>query len=131
MTTRLATCSCGQLTARCVGEPALISLCHCKSCQRRTGSAFGVGAFFLRTSVEAAGERRNFTRQGDSGSSVKFHFCPACGSTVFWEPERRPDIVAVAVGTFADSNFPKPTREVYTSERCIWIDPFLPEQPAP
>ena len=35
-------CVCGKVTYTVVGEPARITICHCKWCQRRTGSAFGV-----------------------------------------------------------------------------------------
>jgi hypothetical protein len=52
-------------------------------------------------------------RTSDSGFAVNFHFCPNCGSTVFWEPERRPETIAVAVGSFADPTFPPPSQSVY------------------
>jgi hypothetical protein len=128
MMIRLACCSCGQLQARCAGEPDLVSVCHCKACQRRTGGGFGIAAFFSRTAVAVSGESRSFTRSSDSGFAVTFHFCPACGSTVCWEPDRKPQTIAVAVGAFADSNFPAPTREVYTDNRCAWIGLQIPDQ---
>ena len=40
MPTRLASCSCGQLTAQASGDPVRNSICHCLACQRRTGSPF-------------------------------------------------------------------------------------------
>ena len=51
MTTREAHCACGQLRIACSGEPASVSLCHCRDCQRRTGSAYGVAAFFARGEI--------------------------------------------------------------------------------
>lgn len=103
--TRLATCDCRQLRATCAEEPTVVSLCHCLACQRRTGSAFGIAAFFRRADVAVEGESRAYTRAADSGHAVTFHFCPNCGGTDFWEPERKPDMVAVAVGAFADPAF--------------------------
>lgn len=52
-TLREAACQCGRLVIRCSGEPAAVSLCHCLDCQRRTGSVFGVGAFFAREQILA------------------------------------------------------------------------------
>jgi hypothetical protein len=49
-----------------------------------------------------------FARSSDDGKAVAFRFCPVCGSTVYWEAERRPDLIAVAVGAFADPGFPAP-----------------------
>ena len=47
MSKRLASCSCGQLTAEVTGDPVRISICHCLACQRRTGSVFAEQARFL------------------------------------------------------------------------------------
>jgi hypothetical protein len=52
MSTRLASCSCGQLTAQVAGEPVRISICHCLACQRRTGSVFGASEVSSRESVD-------------------------------------------------------------------------------
>ena len=119
--TRVATCACGQLSVTCHQEPAKIALCHCLECQKRTGSTYGIAAFFRRADVEPRGEARQYTRIGDSGSSVVFHFCPVCGSSVYWEPGRAPDVIAVAVGAFADPDFPAPSLSVYTQRRHTWV----------
>lgn len=118
---RTATCACGQLTARCRGEPLKVSLCHCTQCQKRTGSAFGVAAFFARDDVAIDGQWNTFVRESDSGHEVAFHFCPECGSTVLWEPSRKRDLVAVAVGAFADPSFPAPSQAVHDENRCSWV----------
>ncbi|MGI9463849.1 MAG: GFA family protein, partial [Aestuariivirgaceae bacterium] len=93
MTSRSAKCSCGQLTAVCEGEPVLASLCHCIECQRRTGSTYGVAAFFKHETVEITGRTTEFTRPSENGHPVTFHFCPNCGSSVFWRPSRLPELV--------------------------------------
>src|SRR5215813_7502501 len=121
MATRTATCACGQLRVSCAGDPEKISLCHCLDCQRRTGSTYGIAAFFRRDDVKTNGEFRTYTRKSDSGFTVNFRFCPDCGSTVFWEPERRPDAIAVAVGSFADPTFPAPSQSVYNELRHPWV----------
>jgi hypothetical protein len=121
MVTRIATCACGLLNLRCTGDPAKVSLCHCLDCQKRTGSTYGVAAFFRREDIELQGATRSYTRQSDSGHPVTFHFCPECGSTVFWLPHRKPEAVAVAVGSFADPAFPAPTQAVYTEHSHPWV----------
>lgn len=83
MVVRTATCACGQLRVTCASDPLKISLCHCLDCQRRTGSTYGVGAFFSRKDIEASGAFRTYSRNSDTGFTVNFHFCPDCGSTVF------------------------------------------------
>lgn len=68
------------------------------------------------------GERAHFTRAADSGNSVTFSFCPQCGSTVFWELSAFPQVLAVAVGAFADPQFPAPRISVHERRRHRWVD---------
>jgi len=119
---RLASCHCGYLKLKCVGEPTKVSMCHCHDCQRRTGSAFSIAAFFERGSVElASGAPATFTRDSASGFPVAFNFCRDCGTNLYWEPGRMPHLIGVAVGAFADPSFPQPEQSVWTDEKHAWI----------
>lgn len=125
---RRASCSCGQLTLTCSGEPVRVSMCHCLECQKRTGSAFGIQARFARDQVSAIeGRATSFSRVGDGGGKATFHFCPTCAATVFYEGDWMPGFVAVPVGAFADPSFPAPTVSIYEARRHRWTDtPELP-----
>ena len=57
---RVARCHCGAVEAACEGEPRKVSLCHCRDCQRRTGSAFSVAVFYPKEQVRPSGETRAF-----------------------------------------------------------------------
>lgn len=105
-----------------------MSLCHCLECQKRTGSSYGIAAFFDRSGVLIEGESTVFERPSDSGFPVVHHFCPRCGSTVFWYPLRKPNVIAVAVGAFADPHFPKPAQAVYPHHRHAWVTIALEEE---
>jgi len=130
--TREAACQCGRLKIRLKGDPQLVSSCHCLACQRRTGSLFGVQAFFRLDQVASVdGERRSFTRTADSGTPVVSSFCPSCGSTLYWERPNLPGMVTVAVGSFADPQFPAPVRTVWTETKHGWLafPPGMPHHP--
>jgi len=88
--TRRAACSCGQLHLTIEGEPSRISMCHCLECQRRTGAVIGNQARFRREQVTFAGKSTAWMRTAESGNALTFHFCPTCGSTVYWESEGFP-----------------------------------------
>jgi hypothetical protein len=118
---RTASCSCGSLRVVCEAESGKASLCHCLACQKRTGSTYGIAAFFRNQDVTVHGRSKLYVRESDSGFPVTFHFCPDCGATVFRKPERLPDLTAVAAGAFADPTFPKPTNAVYLETRHSWI----------
>jgi len=119
---REAGCACGQLRIRVRGEPDYVSSCACQQCQRRTGSPFGVTAFFLDEQVVGhAGEARQFRRTAESGDDLTFRFCPECGSTVWWEPHGRPGRTCIAWGTFADPAFPPPQRLIWADYKAPWV----------
>ena len=122
MTTRHAACSCGQLHLTIEGEPARVSMCHCLECQRRTGAVISNQARFPRGQVTVAGRSATWTRRAESGNLLTFHFCPTCGSTVYWEGEGFPAYLAVAIGNFADPNFPPPSVAVWEEQRHPWVE---------
>ena len=116
-----ATCGCGQFRVTTAGEPDIVIACCCRACQRRTGSPFGVGAYFRKKALTAEGEVRVYTRVADSGMSVSIRFCPECGNSVYWFAELRPDHYGVAVGCFTEPGFARPTRVVWNESRHPWI----------
>jgi hypothetical protein len=123
MQTRIASCSCGQLSAEVRGEPVRVSICHCLACQRRSGSPFAQQARFPRENVSVSGTSTQFVRTGDAGTSARFHFCPRCGATVYYEADGLEATVSIPVGAFADPGFPPPTVSVYEERMHSWIVP--------
>ena len=70
-------------------------MCHCLECQRRTGAVISNQARFRREQITFAGKSTAWTRTAESGNALTFHFCPTCGSTVYWEGQGFPGYVAV------------------------------------
>jgi hypothetical protein len=118
---RVAECHCGQLRAITSGEPDSVYVCHCKACQRRTGAVIHNGSRWPRSQVRIEGEHKVYARIADSGSEIRFHFCPNCGSSVFWEGDRSPTTYGIAVGCFADPDFPAPTSSGWEESMHRWL----------
>ena len=121
MVKRDAACSCGQLNLEVEGEPVRVSVCHCRACQRRTGSAFGAQARFPRDRVRIDGRAHQYVRISDAGESRTFNFCPECGATVYYVVVSAPDLIAVPLGAFADPAFPAPSISVWESRKHPWV----------
>src|SRR6056300_637762 len=73
--------------------------CHCKDCQRVTGSGKATVAMFPETAVKIVGEIKTYSNLGTDGSHVKRGFCPNCGSQMFTFVEEIPDHVFIKAGT--------------------------------
>jgi len=121
MIERVASCRCGQLQARCSGEPVRVSVCHCRNCQRRSGSAFTAQARWPDADVVVTGAFSQWSHIGESGHRATFRFCPACGSTVAFASEGMPGLTAIAIGAFADRTFPAPQFSVYEGRKHPWV----------
>lgn len=109
-------CQCGKVRYTAQGEPVNVRVCHCRTCQRITGSAFFARALFPAGAVEVVGETSGYATSPD----LVRHFCPTCGSTVF---AARPDGVALALGTLDEPDALEPEVHVFASRRMRWLPP--------
>jgi hypothetical protein len=129
--TRKASCICGQLAVTTKGpDPERVSLCHCKNCQKQTGSAFAIQATFPKEQVTVEGKSTAWTfpvagappvtYRNCSRTGATFHFCPECGSTVYYVLAETPDNIGIKVGAFTDPTFPPPMISGFEEYRFPW-----------
>ena len=120
MSSRTASCCCGQLSIEVQGKMLGGGICHCFACQRRTGSVFATLAAFGMP-YRVSGTATEYVRTGDEGSRFRFRFCPVCGTNLFHTQEGQDGFLMVAVGAFADPDFPAPEDSVYDCRRHRWV----------
>jgi len=123
----MASCRCGQLRAIATGDPVRLSVCHCLNCKKRSGSAFAVQARWPRTQVTIDGASKTFVIIADSGNRATFHFCPKCGSDVYYEidgkfDDKFNDLIAIPLGAFDDPYFGWPAYSVWEQRKHDWIE---------
>ena len=116
-----ARCQCGQLSVDLPGPAPAVVACHCTSCQRRTGSPFGVLAYYPSDRVTIAGDATRFVRLAATGTEFEPFFCPVCGSTVYVRAAKHPTMIGVAVGVIADPEFQPPVRSVWEEGMHRWV----------
>lgn len=124
---RKAECCCGQLSVATHGEPELHGLCHCKNCRKRTGSAFGISSYSLRSNVvNISGEAACYRlHNAEQNHDQERYFCKHCGTTLYWFISTKPDLMGIAGGCFIDPPLREPSYTVNDSQRCGWV--VLPE----
>ena len=127
MTSRTASCRCGQLRATVTGEPVRISVCPCLNCKKRSGSAFAVQARWPSAHVKIEGPSKTFIKVADSGNRATFHFCPECGTDVYYEidgkfDDKFNDLIAIPLGAFDDAYFATPRFSVWEKRKHDWVD---------
>ena len=99
-------CGCGCVRYETIGNPTRAGICHCRYCQTRTGSAFGISVYFEKNRVKILnGELKRYNFKNSSGRSFENRFCKKCGTTVFWTVELRQGLIGIAGGTFDPPTF--------------------------
>jgi hypothetical protein len=131
--TRTGGCLCGAVRYESEGEPVFSLQCHCRDCQRSSGSAY-----IAAIRVPASGFRiiqgapKRYVAKADSGNEITRAFCGDCGSPLYVQVATRPDIVGIRVGSLDDPSSFRPEADIFVKSAQPWdhMDPALPKYPA-
>lgn len=115
-------CACGTLRYRMRSAPMFVHCCHCKDCQRQTGSAFVLNALIEADRVELlSGDPRPFAMPTDSGKPHIVCRCAQCGTAVWSEYGGVAALRFVRVGTLDEPTALSPDVHIYTRSKQPWI----------
>lgn len=113
-------CLCGDVTFEIKSAPLAGGQCHCKDCQRASGTGHMSLAFFKADDITVNGQTASYAVKADSGNTNTRHFCPKCGGRLFGENTARPGVMAVAVGACDDNSWFEAQRVVYVKDKPAW-----------
>ena len=119
-------CLCGAVSYQASVEPHYQFNCHCRDCQRSSGS--GSAAVFAanRSDVYLTGKTSSYASTGDSGKSVTRHFCPNCGSPLFSDVQVLPDLIFMRIVSLDDPSQIRPGMHIYCDSSQVWDRPNDP-----
>jgi hypothetical protein len=129
---RTGGCLCGAVRYESDGEPSFSLQCHCRDCQRSSGTAY-----IAAMRVPAAGFRitlgnpKRYIGKSDAGNEISRVFCGDCGSPLYVQVSTRPDIVGIRVGTLDDPSVFRPDADIFVKSAQPWdhMNPDLPKYP--
>jgi hypothetical protein len=107
-------CACGAVRFRTRGAPDRVAVCHCMTCRRASGSAFGVFVIFPAGQVDVEGELTGFA----SSAECERSFCPRCGASVL---TRCNGEIELGLGAFDEPNLFAPEYEAWAIRREHWL----------
>lgn len=115
-------CGCGAVTYRMTSAPMFVHCCHCRDCQRQSGSAFAVNAIIETERVEVEGETVEQMLPTPSGKGQKVTRCAACGVAVFSAyMVREGKLRYVRVGTLDAPELCPPDVHIHTASDPDWL----------
>lgn len=112
-------CQCGQVRYELDGAILALFICHCRDCQKQSGSAFGMSLVVPGESFRlTSGTLKTFEVESDSGRVKTCAFCPDCGVRIFNTTSARKSIKA---GTLDDTSWLQPDAHYWTKRKQQWI----------
>jgi hypothetical protein len=113
-------CACGAIRYETDVTPVVMFNCHCRDCQRASGSGYAAILVFPKATVRVHGEPRYYKTVGNAGQAVERGFCAVCGSPVMSKLERKPDMLALSATSLDDPSLYKPAMDVFTDSAWHW-----------
>ena len=110
-------CACGAIRYEVQADPVAMLNCHCRDCQRGSGTAYGAFLAVPKGAVEVRGEPRYYRTVGKSGRAVERGFCVTCGCPVMTRLER---VIALPAASLDDPSVYKPTMDIFTESAHAW-----------
>jgi hypothetical protein len=126
-------CLCGDIHYAVESAPLFMGNCHCKDCQRSSGSAYTPAMLFPEKDVLISGKAHYFETQSDNGNTHQRGFCPRCGSQLFAKFSKFPGMLGVKAGTLNESARYQPMLDFHVSSAASWdfMNPELPKKQGP
>lgn len=123
-------CACGAVRYRMNSKPMFVHCCHCRDCQRQTGSAFVINALIETDRITlASGDPEPVAVPTDSGRPHDIYRCPHCQTALWSDYGRRPAIRFLRVGTLDDASALSPNVHIFTRSKLPWVG-LPPDVPA-
>ena len=116
-------CSCGNFRFEFNGELAMAVHCHCKNCQKSSGTGSAAVFATTRSNYVFTGKTSSYKYIGDSGKVVERHFCPTCGSPLFSDVEILPDMIFARIASLDEPSQIKPSMHIYCDSSQVWDRP--------
>ncbi|HEV8678698.1 MAG TPA: GFA family protein [Stellaceae bacterium] len=115
-------CACGAVRYRLKSAPMFVHCCHCRDCQRQTGTAFALNALIETDRVELlSGVPAPYAMPTDSGRPHQIFRCPSCQTAVWSEYGGLAALRFVRVGTLDEPRALAPDVHIYTRSKQPWI----------
>lgn len=113
-------CHCGNIRYTVTGAPVVVAHCHCKDCQKLSGTGHSTGAMFATPQFEITGNIAEYTLDSDAGNQVTKVFCPICGSPIFGRNDGMKGFVTVSLGTMDESSKFEPDVVIFAGNKKPW-----------
>jgi len=114
-------CLCGDVTYTLEGEAMFSTVCHCKNCQKQSGSAFSINLICRQDQIKVSGSLSSYEDRSDAGNQIFRKFCGRCGSPILSELTAYPGIIALKAGSLDDSSSVKPSSQVWCDSGQSWL----------
>jgi hypothetical protein len=126
---RTGGCLCGAIRYECSGEPLFSLRCHCRDCQRQSGSGYIAAVRLPASGLRITqGTPKRYLGRADSGNEITRVFCGECGAPIYVQVSTRPDMIGLRVSSLDDPGWFRVDADIFCKSAQPW-DPLDPATP--
>lgn len=128
-------CLCGGIRYSSDAPAVMTAVCHCRHCQKQSGSAFSILVAVPKGTLRLQGKPlAQYQDVGESGMPVLRKFCPDCGSPILSDVASSPQLDFIKAGTLDDVSWLKPQVHIWWEHAQPWVEvaegvPKIPRNP--
>lgn len=115
-------CQCGAVRYELSCDGLVCYACHCLECQKQSASAFAISVPVRADDLVVKGPLKAYERETDSGSRTNCWFCSTCGTRIYHQSARSPQIVTLKGGTLDDPLLLVPVAHLWVSRKQPWLE---------
>ncbi|MGI9476727.1 MAG: GFA family protein [Hyphomicrobiaceae bacterium] len=114
-------CQCGAVRYTWSSARIIAYACHCRECQKQTASAFAISVPARARDLDISGPLHAYQRSTDSGSTTNCWFCATCGTRIYHQSARAPEMVTLKGGTLDKAGELEPVAHLWVMRRHRWV----------
>lgn len=116
-------CQCGAVRYRLTAPPLSVYRCHCKDCQRFSGTTHSMSMVVRAETLELmSGAPAVYEKRADSGRVAQMHGCPVCGTRLWNASQAAPQTLVLKPGTLDEMGWAEPVGNIWTASKAPWIE---------
>ena len=111
-------CFCGLVRFELTGNPGFACHCHCESCRRSAGAAF---VTWVEFDLDGFALTSGAIAEHLSSPGVRRGHCAACGTTITYAQDKRPEEIDIAVSSLDDATGIEPEAHIWVEDKVPWL----------
>ncbi len=120
-TLHTGTCHCTKTQYQISGMPLTCYVCHCRDCQRSSGSAFSTNLIVFRKDLSLLSGETSTHSYHNNNRTLQQHQCTHCGTTLWFASTSTSEYLSLQTGTLDNPRWCQPVAHLWMQSAVEWM----------